>query len=174
MKHVPSRRFLCCLLLASGTACWGGDRGNEERGFDADPWVAVSDEALGAQRGGFEVASGLTVSFGMVRTVMLNGDLVNATSFNLPDVARITPEQARLASSAMAEAGLVQVGGGNRVPAGTLAQVPAGTIIQNSLNNQNIQTLTVINTGVNSQALFKAINIQSVLSDALLGPLMVR
>lgn len=64
--------------------------------------------------------------------------------------------------------------GGNRVPVGTLAQVPAGTIIQNSLNNQNIQTLTVINTGVNSQALFKAINLQSVLSDALLGPLTVR
>jgi hypothetical protein len=74
----------------------------------------------------------------------------------------------------MAEAGLVQVGDGNRVPVGTLAQVPAGTIIQNSLNNQNIQTLTVINTGVNSQALFKAINIQSVLSDALLGALAVR
>ncbi len=174
MKHLPSRLLLCCLLLASGTACWGDDRGNDERGIDADPWVAISDQALGAQRGGFEVASGLTVSFGMVRTVTLNGDLVNATSFNLPDVARITPEQARLASVAMAEAGLVQVGSGNRVPAGTLAQVPAGTIIQNSLNNQNIQTLTIINTGVNSQALFKAINIQSVLSDALLGPLMVR
>lgn len=126
------------------------------------------------QRGGFEVASDLRVSFGMVRTVMLNGDLVNSTSFNLPDVARITPEQAHVANTAMSEAGLVQVGGGNRVPLGALAQVPSGTIIQNSLSNQNIQTMTVINTGVNSQALFKAINIQSVLSDALLGPLTVR
>ena len=74
----------------------------------------------------------------------------------------------------MAEAGLVQVGVGNRVPVGTLAQVPSGTIIQNSLNNQNIQTMTVINTGVNSQALFKALNIQSILNDALLGSLTVR
>lgn len=174
MKHLSSRLFLCCLLLGTGTVCWGYDRVSEERGFDADPWVAVSDAALGEQRGGFEVGAGLTVSFGMVRTVTLNGDLVNATSFSLPDVSRITPEQARRASVAMAEAGLVQVGGGNHVPAGTLAQVPTGTIIQNSLNNQNIQTLTVINAGVNSQAMFRAINIQSVLSDALLGPLTVR
>jgi hypothetical protein len=174
MTHLPVRLFLCGLLLGTGAACLGDDRVNEARGFDADPWVAVSDDALGAQRGGFEVASGLTVSFGMMRMVTLNGDLVNSTSFSLPDVSRITPEQARSASAAMAEAGLVQVGDGNRVPVGTLAQVPAGTIIQNSLNNQNIQTLTVINTGVNSQALFKAINIQSVLSDALLGALAVR
>lgn len=174
MNKLSLRLGLCCLVLGTGTACLAYDPAADGRGFDADPWVAVSDEALGAQRGGFVVATGLTVSFGMVRTVTLNGDLVNATSFNLPDVARITPAQARLASAAMAEAGLVQVGGGNRVPVGALAQVPAGTIIQNSLNNQNIQTLTVINTGVNSQALFKAINIQSVLNDALLGPLTVR
>ncbi len=174
MNYLPSRFFLCCLLLGSSAACLAFDHGGDERGFDLNPWVAVSDEALGAQRGGFEVASDLRVSFGMVRTVMLNGDLVNSTSFNLPDVSRITPEQARLANTAMAEAGLVQVGGGNRVPVGTLAQVPSGTIIQNSLSNQNIQTMTVINTGVNSQALFKAISIQSLLSDALLGPLTVR
>lgn len=174
MTHLSPRFLLCWLCWSASTACLAYAPAAEDRGFDADPWVAVSDEALGAQRGGFEVANDLRVSFGMVRTVTLNGDLVNATSFNLPDVSRITPEQARLASNAMAEAGLVQVGGGNRVPVGALAQVPSGTIIQNSLNNQNIQTMTVINTGVNSQALFKAINIQSVLNDALLGPLTVR
>jgi len=174
MAHLSPRLLLCWLCLSTSTACLAYESAPREPGFDADLWVAVSDEALGAQRGGFVVANDLTVSFGMVRTVTLNGDLVNATSFNLPDVARITSEQARLASVAMAEAGLIQVGGGNRVPVGTLAQVPSGTIIQNSLNNQNIQTMTVINTGVNSQAMFKALNIQSILNDALLGSLTVR
>lgn len=174
MTHLPSRFLLCWLCWGAATACLAYEPTRDAHGFEADPWVAVSDEALGAQRGGFEVASDLRVSFGMIRTVTLNGDLVHATSFSLPDVARITPDQARLASMAMAEAGLVQVGGGNRVPVDALAQVPSGTIIQNSLNNQNIQTMTVINTGVNSLALFKSINIQSVLSDALLGPLTVR
>lgn len=173
MNDLSPRLLFACFLLSSSAACLAFDPIGGH-GLGADPWIAVSDEALGVQRGGFEVASDLRVSFGMVRTVMLNGDLVNSTSFNLPDVARITPEQAHVANTAMSEAGLVQVGGGNRVPLGALAQVPSGTIIQNSLSNQNIQTMTVINTGVNSQALFKAINIQSVLSDALLGPLTVR
>lgn len=174
MRIFSTRLLLCWLCLSASAACLASTLATEEPGFGADPWLAVSDEMLGGQRGGFDVASDLRVSFGMVRTVTLNGNLVNATSFNLPDVTRITTEQARLASAAMAEVGLVQVGGGNRVPVGVLAQMPSGTIIQNSLSNQNIQTMTVINTGVNSQALFKAINIQSVLSDALLGPLTVR
>ena len=46
-------------------------------------------------------------------------------------------------------------------------------MIQNSLNNQNIQTLTVINTGVNSLSLLKTLNTQVVLKEALLGALGV-
>ena len=42
-------------------------------------------------------------------------------------------------------------------------------VIQNSLNNQNIQTFTIINTGVNSLWLLKSLNTQTVLNDALLG-----
>ena len=48
---------------------------------------------------------------------------------------------------------------------------PAGTLIQNSLNDQHIKTLTIINTGVNSLGLLKALNTQTVLNDALLGAL---
>jgi hypothetical protein len=118
--------------------------------------LAVSEAALGELRGGFVV------------------DLVNTSRFFLPDVGHITEQQARAASTALTDAGLVQIGAGNSVIAAAQAQMNGGTIIQNSLSDQNIQTLTVINTGVNSQSLFQAANVRSVLNEALAGSLTPR
>ncbi len=62
-------------------------------------WKPVAHEKLDDMRGGFEVP-GLQVSFGIERAVYINGNLVVATSINIPDVSRITADQAaRLASS---------------------------------------------------------------------------
>ncbi len=179
MKILPGKLISLCLLLTAGNACFGTGLASEnKRVFRPDEWTAVSDERLGNLRGGFDAGSGLSVSFGIVRTVMINGDLVTRTSFNLPDVTKITAEQAQIASAAIAEAGIVQNGAGNFVDAGLksqfLAGTAAGTVIQNSLNDQRIQALTVINTGVNSMGLLTAINTQSVLKDALLGAIGVR
>ena len=114
------------------------------------------------------------MSFGFLRSVSINGELVSSTQFNLPDVSRISAEQASAVTAAMTEARLVQVGAGNSVDAASLANLSGATVIQNSLSDQHIQTTTVINTGVNSQSLFKAVNVQSVLNDALLGALTGR
>lgn len=59
---------------------------------------------------------------------------------------------ARIASAAIAEAGIAQNGADNFVfvDAGLKSRLAGGTLIQNSLNDQRIQTLTVVNTGVNS------------------------
>jgi hypothetical protein len=43
----------------------------------------------------------------------------------------------------------------------------SGTVIQNTLNNQNIQALTTINTTVNSLSMFKNFNVGSTLGGAL-------
>ena len=170
MKHFPASLISQCLLLLAGSTCLGiGLAAEERQAFRPDEWVAVSDQQLDAQRGGFDPGSGLAVSFGIIRTVMVNGDLVSKTSFNLPDVTQITPEQARIASAAIADSGLVQIGPNNFVDAGVRSGLATGTLIQNSLNDQQIQTLTIINTGVNSLALLKALNTQTVLNDALLG-----
>lgn len=62
-------------------------------------WKPVAHEKLDDMRGGFEVP-GLQVSFGIERAVYINGALVVATSINIPDVSRITADQAaRLAST---------------------------------------------------------------------------
>lgn len=170
MKNMSGQVLSLCLLLMAGNACLRvGPASAGENSFHPEEWTAVSDEQLSDTRGGFDNDSGLTVSFGIIRSVMVNGDLVTQTSFNLPDVTRISSEQARLASAAIAEAGLVQLGTGNNIEAMISSQLAASTVIQNSLNNQNIQTLTVINTGVNSLSLLKELNTQAVLNDALLG-----
>lgn len=141
------------------------------RTLQSATWVPVPDEVLGTSRGGFQLDTELRVSFGFVRSVSINGDVVNRTHFTLPDLSRITQIQAQAVSAALAESGLVQVGVGNSISASALAQIPAGTVIQNSLSNQNIQSLTVINAGVNSQALFRNLNIQGIVNDALLAAL---
>lgn len=174
MKKLPPKVVSLCLLLA-GTVCSGTELTTKENVvFRPSEWAAVSDDQLGNMRGGFDGGTGLMVSFGIVRTVMINGDLMSRTSFNLPDVTQITPEQARMASAAIDNVALVQNGPGNFVSAGLTASLSSGTAIQNSLDNQRIQSLTVINTGVNSLGLFKAINTQTVLKDALLGAMGIR
>src|SRR5450830_136650 len=117
MKHLTEKLISMCLLLMAGNACFGVGLASEETGksgsFRPEDWVAASDDQLDDLRGGFETPSGLVVSFGFVRTVSINGDLVNRTSFDLPDLSKITAEQASIASASIAQAALVQNGNGN-------------------------------------------------------------
>jgi hypothetical protein len=46
-----------------------------------------------------------------------------------------------------------------------------GTVIQNTLNNQKIQNVTVINATVNSLEILKGINLQSSLRSAVIDSL---
>ncbi|MBA9833911.1 hypothetical protein DI458_02320 [Burkholderia contaminans] len=120
-------------------------------------------------RGGFDMPSGLKISFGVSRVAFVDGTLVTTTSFNIPDISHITAQQAQALAAANAGA-LIQVGAGN---AAQPAALPAltGAVIQNTLNNQQIQALTTINTTVNTLATFKNLNVMSTLNNALLGAL---
>lgn len=116
------------MLLGAGLACCGSAWGNaapRADGLDAGladaasasaswqpphaavgasrslmaTWTPVGEARLDELRGGFE-AAGLQVSFGIERAVYINGDLVVSTSLTIPDVSRITAEQAgRLAAA---------------------------------------------------------------------------
>ncbi|AZQ54886.1 hypothetical protein [Burkholderia cenocepacia] len=131
--------------------------------------IALSDVRLDGMRGGFDMPSGLKISFGVSRVAFVNGNLVTTTSFNIPDISHITAQQAQALAAANAGA-LIQVGAGN---AAQPAALPAltGAVIQNTLNNQQIQALTTINTTVNTLATFKNLNVMSTLNNALLGAL---
>ena len=127
--------------------------------------LAISDERLDKMRGGFDLSSGLKVSFGVSRMVVVNGNLVTTTSFNIPDIANLSAQQAQQLASVNAGS-LIQNGPGNVVQPGAMPAL-SGAVIQNTLNNQNIQALTTINTTVNSLSMFKNFNIGSTLGGAL-------
>ncbi|AMR82218.1 hypothetical protein [Cupriavidus nantongensis] len=96
-------------------------------------WKPVAHEKLDDMRGGFEMP-GLQVSFGIERAVYINGDLVVATSINIPDVSRITADQAaRLAATlgpaivASTNAAVANALAGNPVTADAAAAMNANT-----------------------------------------------
>jgi hypothetical protein len=180
------------LLIGMTAAGLGAASGPAAAGaFEPGQWQMASAARLEAMRGGFEAAPGLKVSFGMVRSVAINGELVSRTSFQLPDMSRITEAQARMASLAMRDAGLVQNGPGNylqrdpqaasgaasvatQTSLGAMPGLGAATVIQNTLDNQVIRQITEISTGVNTLGVLKMVNAQAALKDALLGGLGTR
>ncbi|WP_157977853.1 hypothetical protein [Paraburkholderia kururiensis] len=127
--------------------------------------TALSEQRLDTLRGGFDTSQGLKVSFGISRAVYVNGNLVTQTSFNIPDVGAMTAQQAQALLASGGASTLVQNGRGNAVQPGALP--PGAMAIQNTLNNQQIQALTSINTSVNSLASYKVANLISSINAAL-------
>ncbi|HYP86452.1 hypothetical protein [Variovorax sp.] len=128
-------------------------------------WMAVSDNTLDSQRGGFDIGAGLLVSFGISRAAYINGALVTQTTLNLGQLDKITPLQAAELSRQMSTLNLVQNGPGNSV-AGPLGPL-GGTVIQNTLNDQYIANHTVINADTNSMSMMKDINTARTITDGI-------
>lgn len=133
--------------------------------------VAVSDRWLDATRGGFDLGNGLLASFGIERAVYINGSLVSSTSVNIPDIGRITPDQASALTAATGTVNIIQNGANNTVDPATFGHATAATVIQNSLDNQDIRSLTTINATVNSQNMFRSLGLQESLQAGLIGSL---
>ena len=132
-------------------------------------WQAVSDQRLEQMRGGFDLGSGIVASLGIDRAVYVNGSLATHTSITIPDISHISSAQATALAAVMNSANLVQIGPGNSIDPSTLSQARGATIIQNTLNNQQIQALTTLNVGTNSLNLFRAMGLQDSLQSALIG-----
>lgn len=138
--------------------------------------VALIDSAtLDGIRGGFEVeGSGFKMSFGIERAVYINGALVATTVLNVKDMQRITggasPATIALPADAASVLSVVQNGIGNTVATQINPNV-AGTIIQNTLDNQKIQNITTLNVSVNSLQALRANHIQSAIQSGIVGAL---
>ena len=151
------RAGVAALLAVTAPAAWGVP----------DDWVAVDAATLDGLRGGFTTRTGLDVSLGIERLISINGELVSRTTFQIDDVANLGIEQARQTSAALSGIKLIQNGGDTMKLSGFASGTLAGTVIQNSLSDQHIDSRTVINASVNSMGLLKTINFQGNLSDAL-------
>lgn len=148
--------LLAVLLVPSGARGQGGELGAE--------WRPVDPARLAQMRGGFQMPSGMMLSFGIERVVFLNGELTARIAVQIPDVARITPEQAQ-ALADFNRGLVVQIGEGNRFDP---AQVAGGLVIQNTLDDQDIRTLTRIEVGTDTLGAYQNLNANGALTDALI------
>jgi hypothetical protein len=131
--------------------------------------VAVSNSRLDGMRGGFETDSGLQISFGIQRAIYVNGNLVTSNSVNIPDIGQMNAAQASALAAVANTVNVVQIGPNNSFDPASLTHATAATVVQNSLSNQNIQTLTTLSTAVNTLDAFKNMNLQNTLQSALTG-----
>jgi hypothetical protein len=194
---LPQPGVLLRVLLVCLLGSWAG------QALAAPPtqvWQAVSDRKLDTQRGGFVFGGGLEVSFGITRSVFINGELITETVLNIARLSDITPAWAARLREELQSLTLVQNGPGNTFVAGPVpatsparpttppasgqtnaAPVPAaatatassipgtgtGTVIQNTLNNQQILHQTIINASSNSLGMLRLSSLHSTLSEAI-------
>lgn len=163
--------FRAVLFSLAGLWACSASQAQEAPTPPADPrpvWWAVGDQKLAQLRGGFDLGSGLFVSFGISRAVYINNQLVTTTSFQMGNLDKLTAVQAvdlaRQLNSQMQQ--VVQNGPGNTVDASALT-VPLSTYIQNTLSNQTIRTETVIQASTNGAALLRTMNLQATINDAV-------
>ncbi|MEW9623051.1 hypothetical protein [Rhodanobacter geophilus] len=131
-----------CLLGSAGVAhaMPGADAGNAgvqaRQSVEAPPadqagpdipglGQPTSDASLDHVRGGFDLGSGLVASFGLQEETYINGLLVMSTNINIPDISKITQQQAAALASTLDGLNLVQNGPGNSVASGKAPATPA-------------------------------------------------
>lgn len=164
----PVRIELPCLRALAGLALMVGVAHAQEPPMAPAHWpAAVSEHRLDAVRGGFDFGRGLLASFGIERAVYINGNLVASSSVRIPDVAHVTPAQADALAAAVGTVNVIQIGPGNSFDPAALRQTGGATVIQNTLDNQNIQSLTTLDASVNNLNLFHSLNLQDSLQTGL-------
>lgn len=151
-------QILVTALLALAAVGWPSHGRAAEAG-PPEGWAPLDAASLDAMRGGFALPSGLVVSFGFERLAWVDGELVASLRIDIPDIARITPAQARELEQ-LRQLQVVQVGPGNAFDA---AGGGAGLVLQNTLDGVHIRVSTTIDAATNTLGLLQAINF----SDAL-------
>lgn len=141
---------LACAVVAHAQSLPASDQVAAPAHRIADLGYPVPIQKLDAVRGGFDLGNGLEVSFGIERAVYINGNLVTYSNVNIPDVAHITTQQATALASALSTVNVVQNGPGNTFDPSSMGSTAAATVIQNTLNNQTIRSLTTLNVSVNT------------------------
>ena len=164
-----NRILLLCILYGLGASpaaipAAGAQSTLAARVLGAE-WVPVDPARLANMRGGLQLPSGLSLSFGMDRLVYVNGDLVASTRVNVPDIAHMTSEQAAALVS-LNQGMVVQIGAGNVVTPGTATN---GLVIQNTLDNQDIRALTTLHVGVDTLGMLQEINSYDALRNAMIA-----
>ena len=149
---------LVCFVASVGTATLA-----DELSFSEDEGVA--DAVLDEVRGGFHAPSNLHASLTLVRVAYVNGELIDSRSATIPDIGNMTVDQAKALAEVTGTL-VIQNGPDNVFDVASLG--PAATVIQNTLNDQHLVTLTTLSVEVNSLAAFREMNFQDGLRDSMI------
>lgn len=133
-------------------------------GFE-DCKVATSHE-LDEMRGGFEFRRGwLKMSFGLERLAYVNGAMVARTTLNFPSTG--SPDNPAATQNGPVVNGPIVVQNGPNNYAPTTGLTNQAMIIQNTLDNTQIGTQTILNITLNSMALARGLAVTSSLGRML-------
>lgn len=158
---------LACLCTLATTACLplhAMASGADSLLPLGDEWVPVDPARLAGMRGGLMMPSGMVLSFGIERLVYVNGQLVASANLQIPDLGRMTAEQAS-ALAAINDGRVVQIGEGNRIEPGANGNA---LVIQNTLDGQAITALTTLEVGVDTLVTLQEMNSFDALRSALI------
>ena len=123
----------------------------------------VSDAVLDSMRGGFQSdPNGPMMSFGIEKSVYVNGRLVTSTVLNIPNMVQLTNNPSNAFT-------LIQNGTGNVMTSPPSSLPALMTVIQNSLDNQSIQNQTVINATVSALSLARSLALGNAVAQANLS-----
>ncbi|MBS0184428.1 MAG: hypothetical protein JSS39_18730 [Nitrospira sp.] len=135
----------------------------------------LSEAVLDSMRGGFQRdPDGPFMSFGIERNVFINEKLVSSIMLNIPDMKRLAdfnPFADHSNTKPFADRPsdtftLIQSGPGNSFPHDLSSLPPFMTVIQNSLDNQTIQSHTVITATVEALTWAHSLDLGNALSQA--------
>jgi hypothetical protein len=177
------KRHIIGIAASLGAASFGAHAADTSFG------LPVQDEALSQVRGGFDLGGNLVASFALERTVLVNGAEALRTTVAVPDVARMTQEQAQSLSDALrttvvstvpASTDTVSSVGAPAssspalptlpVPNVAVSSLPGGSgpglVLQNALDNQSILATTRIDAAVNTGALLQNLRLDEQVRDA--------
>ena len=165
MNAIVGLASLCAFAISAclPLPAMSKDQAGSSRSFGRE-WVPVDPARLADMRGGLSMPSGLSLSFGIERLVYVNGQLVASATLQIPDLGRMTVEQAN-ALAAINEGRVVQIGEGNRIDPAASGNA---LVIQNTLDGQNISAQTTLNVGVGTLGMLQELNSYDALRSALI------
>jgi hypothetical protein len=149
---------MAAAILASFTGAGLAD----ETSFSED--TAVPEIALDDVRGGYELPENLRASLALDRSAYVNGERVAHASVRVADLAQMTASEASALADTFTTL-VIQSGPANTFSVPDLG--PASTVIQNTLNDQHLVTLTTLDVAVNTLGAFREFNFQDGVVQAL-------
>jgi hypothetical protein len=163
---MSTRRLLIATAIAVA-ACGGA------QAADFPVNHAVPDERLDSIRGGFDMGS-FQASLGLERTVMINGVEAIRQTVNIPDVAKITADQASaiqaFTGTTFVANGATGAAIGPQAPGLSSVTLPTsaspGLVVQNALDNQAISATTKIDASVNTSQMLQGLRIDEAIRDS--------